>query len=358
MAVDRTIGGCLMLGIIANSWRRTPATPVLSFTEAFDVFNTVGMTVSAWNEVDLSVYGVPANAVCSFIVANDEQNAATIMGIREVGSTLTRSTLLARSEAFGDAFECHTMWVLADAASKIEVYAPAADVDNLYYLIGWWSSAVSFTERWDIYDPMVSVVNTWQELTITNASANELIHFSITNSDTTVERVVGVQEVGSSPASTLLSLAKPVDGENHWGRTLNVDVNKKVEVYGGSTTTLILYDGGGINGMTFTSSNTVFNSEHIASVDDTWVTWTVDPSIPVGSIVEVSCTNNTDVVPRRVGARSVGSIINRRLFIHRSLTTAGKTTAIFYATVDANNQIEVWADTLANVRFRISGWFS
>jgi hypothetical protein len=90
-----------------------------SYTEALISFQATGS--GAWEEKDLSGDGVPANAECEVLMYNSSTSQQKEAGVRAVGSGLARKIDL--HEAEGGGVTPQTMTVVANAQSKIEIYA-------------------------------------------------------------------------------------------------------------------------------------------------------------------------------------------------------------------------------------------
>ena len=105
----------------------------LSYTEKMQEIAASG---TGWRTYDLSSYGVPANAICEFVISNSNASYEREGGVRSVGSGLERRFDLHEAEAGGrDHVALH---VNVDASSQIEGYAENA-TDIKFVLVGYWS---------------------------------------------------------------------------------------------------------------------------------------------------------------------------------------------------------------------------
>ena len=105
----------------------------LSYTEKMQ---EITPSAVGWQTYSLSGYGVPSNAVCEFVLSNDNVGVEYEAGIRAKGSSLERRFDLQEAEAGGRTFV--TVHVKADVNSQVEGYAE--NTTNVrFILIGYWS---------------------------------------------------------------------------------------------------------------------------------------------------------------------------------------------------------------------------
>ena len=104
----------------------------LVYIDKADSWAAVG--TGAWEEKDLSGYGVPAGVVCEIMIINASQNDEYEGGVRATGSSLSR--LVDLHEAEGGGLSVVTMHVMSDSNSKIEQYAENSNIS--FALIGYW----------------------------------------------------------------------------------------------------------------------------------------------------------------------------------------------------------------------------
>lgn len=329
------------------------------FNETMDTFDTVGMTATAWNTVDLTTYGVPANAVCVFICSNDDANDFWLMGVRRVGSAINRYFLHTEGESGGASH--NTMWVKADASSQVQVYAAKAHTELTYSLIGWWESAVGFTERLGSIGFLTNSTTWWDE-DIFGANANDIVTVLASLGILANQISVGIREpdlIATTTDTILLNETEDTASEaNHWSRTVQLNANKELSIYHGiSPGSFSYFDLGAITGVTLGQDNDIWNAQHTATGTSAWETWTLDSSVPLGSVVEVTCQHFTIGSEALIGVRGGGSSLTRYVDIHEAEGSATScNTAVFLATVDSNRQIEIYTgDNTAF--FRIAGWF-
>jgi hypothetical protein len=111
------------------------STPPGSYTATGGVNGQLAASAS-WQAVDLTPFGVPADAVAQFVITNDSEDSANGMGVRATGSSLNRLLDLHEAEAGGA--DIATMQVKVDGSSQVEWYAESGDTDLFFYPVGWW----------------------------------------------------------------------------------------------------------------------------------------------------------------------------------------------------------------------------
>jgi hypothetical protein len=111
------------------------STPPGSYTATGGVNGQLAASAS-WQAVDLTPFGVPADAVAQFVITNDSNNSQNEMGVRATGSALNRLLDLHEAEAGGA--DTATMQVKVDGSSQVEWYAESGPTDLYFYPVGWW----------------------------------------------------------------------------------------------------------------------------------------------------------------------------------------------------------------------------
>lgn len=120
---------------VLGSWISPPGTYREPDPDALQVTSS-----SAWESLDLSVRGIPADAIVQFAVANRKQNRENLTGLRRVGSSLDeRGFELHEAEDGGGDFV--SLHVRLNEASKAEGFAEEENADTLFYPAGWWDLA-------------------------------------------------------------------------------------------------------------------------------------------------------------------------------------------------------------------------
>ena len=117
--------------LLAGYWSTPPGT----FTESF-VNTGEPLTAGAWLDNDLSAFGVPEFATVQMALSNAEGGTGNVLGVRSLGSTLSRSIYLHEAEAGGEDFA--TVHVRTYRASTLQWYEALSGKKSRYYLLGWW----------------------------------------------------------------------------------------------------------------------------------------------------------------------------------------------------------------------------
>lgn len=118
------------------------STPPGTYTEKFSDIGSPTAD-STWEDVDLSVFDVPADAVTEIALVNTANVAEHTMGVRANGSSLGR--LLDLQEAEDGGGDYGRMNGTADAASTIEFYHQDVSDAHQFTLIAYWESDVLLT---------------------------------------------------------------------------------------------------------------------------------------------------------------------------------------------------------------------
>jgi hypothetical protein len=339
------------VGIVADSQVRVSSSSVSLFTEVFQT-----LTISpngGWNLIDLTSFGVPANAVCVILVDNSRSNRQNRIGVRSVGSSTNRDINLVEAESGGRSNA--TFIVQSNANSSIEI-KPTTTTYNHATLLGYFNSTIGFNDRWKSITPSNST--TYLPFTINNASANDVATIVTIYKETAVTGLVGIRSTTDTDTTTIELNEAESGGHVFWSRTVNLDASKNCD-YVKEKTNCVFRDSGSWTGITFTSSDSVFAINYVPTSLNTWQTVTVDSSIPVGATIEVTMFNKYNLNEYNVGVRKVGSSLHRVVDIHEAeKSSSSVNTYTDYVEVDGNNQIEMYAESTAQTYMKINGWFT
>jgi hypothetical protein len=90
-----------------------------------------------WETIDLSGFGVPADSIAQFVLANENQGSENNMRVRAVGSTINnRALLLHEAEAGGS--DLGTLHANVDSSQQVQWAAQQGATGGLFYPVGWW----------------------------------------------------------------------------------------------------------------------------------------------------------------------------------------------------------------------------
>ena len=332
----------------------------IEFTNLMQTFVGGDYTAATWTTIGLSTYGVPADAVCIFITGNDDANDFWNQGVREVGSSLSRFVPLTEGESGGASWA--TFWVQADASSQVQIYTEESNNAQTFSLIGYFSPEVTFTERFD------NVISGWTQVeaikTLSNPAANDLINIMMGNTNTAVAQFIGCKEYSDVASNGYIHSINEAEagGGEYYNRSITLNASKQFKVRAASTTTMVAYDMGTISGMTYVGleDSALTGNEYTASAASTWVSTTLgntEYTPQEGDIVEVICRLKSIGTESLVGVRDTSeTALNRYADVHES-ESGGATFVVLYATVDASDQIDLYAELNTSVTFWITGYF-
>ncbi len=116
---------------VVGYWTAAPGT----YTEKISDVGSPAMD-GIWEDLDLSGFGVPADAVAEFALADTTADKNMDMGVRANGSSLAR--FLAIHEAEDGGADFGRMHVAVDGSSTIEFYHEKVSETHTFYLTGYW----------------------------------------------------------------------------------------------------------------------------------------------------------------------------------------------------------------------------
>ncbi len=116
---------------IVGYWSTPPGT----YTEAQDALGSASSD-QTWEDLDLTSFGVPADAIVQIAMANESGSSENRIGLRLKGSSQERVLDLQEAESGGN--DLATMHVNADVSSTIECYHEDVSDGHQFYLMGWW----------------------------------------------------------------------------------------------------------------------------------------------------------------------------------------------------------------------------
>jgi hypothetical protein len=169
----------------------------VDFTERFDQMEPSSQ--ATWSNTSLSGYGVPANATTQFLMSNTDPNWYCDLGVREVGSSLSR--LIRVHEPEGGGNTTYTNYVKADNSSQIQLYHQYLSTPDRYsYLLGYFGSSIDYVELWTEISDSTDGAFEDQDLSAYLDQDGRVINMLVFNEETTAENNIGVRG-GDSSAS-------------------------------------------------------------------------------------------------------------------------------------------------------------
>ena len=112
------------------------STPPGTYTEHGGAHGQVS-TLMNWETVDLTSFGVPADSVAQFVLANENAGTENAMLVRAVGSTINNRGLdLHEAESGGS--DLGTIHANVDTSSRVQWAAEQGATGGRFYPVGWW----------------------------------------------------------------------------------------------------------------------------------------------------------------------------------------------------------------------------
>ena len=130
--------------------------PSIDFTEKFDVI-TNSPTTGAWTTIDLSSLGVPDDAVVCVLCEHKTDEITNNIGIREVGSSLSRYLNLHEPERGGSTSA--VMHIQADSTASIQYYTE--DSGSVFTLLGYYGSNIDYAEEFVLHNS--NTTTAWED---------------------------------------------------------------------------------------------------------------------------------------------------------------------------------------------------
>jgi len=342
-----------------NNWKgdvwsfTTEVIPVpAEYTERYDEWSVP--TESTWLTKGLSGYGVPANAVVEIGIRNSNTSAERNAGVRAVGSSLDRKYALHEAEDGG--WDVMTFHVQANASSQIEYYGDD-DVQNKFYLLGWWSIG-TYVEKDQSFD--APTTGAWGDVSLSGygVGANQYCEIMIRNSDTSNENWVGVRKNGSS-LDRMVQLQEAEDGGRDMVTMIvQADASGTIEAYREDTTSDNKFY---LMGYWTTPPGTYTEKFVNVGKPANSATWedknASSYGVPANAVCEMvfghGDTGNEDTM----GVRKNGSSLSRLFNLHEP-EGGGRDIGRMHVTADASSIIEIYfSDRSDTGEFYLTGYW-
>ncbi|MGI9258462.1 MAG: LamG domain-containing protein, partial [Gammaproteobacteria bacterium] len=291
-----------------------------------------------WETVDLSTYGVPADAVVEVAVMNNNGNRENWAGVRAVGSSLERRFLLQEAEGGGN--DVVVMHVQADSSSQIQTYADRTN-NIVFILLGYWTG-VTYVETFDSFSAGAN--DTWREhnLGTYGVGANQVAEIVMSQTSTSIEWLVGTRRSGSSQQRKVPLHEAEGGGVDAVTMLVEADASSIVEVYAEANSVVDFH----LVGYWSTPPGTYAETGGVhgqATVSASWETTDLSSfGVPANSIAQFVLSNERDANENSMRVRATGSTINTRgLDLHEAESGGGDLGTI-HVKVDGSSQIQ-WA---------------
>ena len=327
-----------------------PGTP--GYTELHAPWSATA--VDTWEPVDLSGFGVPANAVVEVAVLNADDGKQQWGGARAMGSTLDRRFQLHEPESGG--VDAITLHVQADAAGRIEHYSSKTG-DVTFVLLGYWTGA-TYVERFDSFKAGASA--SWRDVSLTGfgVGADQVAEIAAVNDNTGSERYAGLRRNGSGLDRRLALHEAESGGIDAGAIWVATDAGATIEAFAESDGDIDFYLLGYWNSPpgSFTEAAAILPGAPASS--GAWDN--VDLSglgLPADAVAQILLANTLTGAETEMGVREVGSSLDRVLDLQEA-ESGGNDFGTMHVVADAAARIE-WYDEQAvgGLRFLLTGWW-
>lgn len=307
-----------------------------------------------WETVDLSGFGVPANAVVEVAITNSNTDNERWAGVRAQGSALQRGLLLHESEDAG--VDVLVMHVQLDDNSLIQHYADRT-TDVTFTLLGYWTG-VDYAERFSLFD--IKGKNKWvvENLSDNGLEPERVAEIVVANTNTNRERLIGLRAVGSSLPRLFDLHEAESGGVDTLTLMVETDTSSRIEVYAEADKEIDFYvvgfwsrapgsytELGGVSGQVVAAAS--WQAVDLSSF-----------GIPADSVAQFVITNDSDAGANNMGVRATASALNRRLVLHEA-ESGGSDAATLHVEVDGSSQVEWYSQAGSADRFFYPvGWWA
>jgi len=294
----------------------------------------------SWEVMDLSIYGVPADAVVEIAILNKKDKEELWGGLRAVGSGLDRRVEL--NEAENKGFDAVTMHVQADADSLIEYYAEK-DKEISFVLLGYWTG-VSYVEMFSEFTANTS--NGWIAEDVANdgLGANLVAEILIMNTSESNEQLAGVRRQGSGQERRFELKEAEAGGVEALTMMVNTGAAASIEVFAESNADVDFQVLG------YWSSppgayNEIGGSSGQVNTDATWKATDVGGfGIAAGAVVQFVIANASDSSKNKLGLREYESNQVRVIELQEA-ESGGLDLGSMHVNVDEESRLEWYAQS-------------
>ena len=326
------------------------------YEEVFAEF--VSPQKKAWRDIDLSgsPYNVPANAVVEVAIYNKSTGKEREGGVRRNGSSLNRKIDI--HEAEGGGKDLVVMHVQTDDSSVIECYSEKTNKVQ-FYLLGYWTTG-TYEELWSSFETDHDEGHgEWasESLSSHGVPSNKIAELVVFNTDSGKERETGMRESGSS-------LNRRVDIHESEGNGEEM-VSMFVKTSSSASATIDVYNEDHndlefvVLGYWSTPPGTYTQAFATVSAPSGSNWANVDLSstgAPAGAVAHLLLENYTQNNQLQVGARAVGSSIDRWFELHEAESGGGDFMPI-HVELDGSSIFE-GRKSSGSARYRVIGWWT
>ena len=169
---------------------------------------------------------VPNGAVMDVIVFNKSTVGARLAGVREYGSSLTRTIDVCETRGSGAIGNGAFRFLVTVNSGVVQCYAENYN-DISFVVVGYWLNR-TWVEQWDVLTVGSADDNAWFTLTLSNG-ANKCHDIIVTN-DVNYVRAAGSREVGSSH-DRKQSCTQSSGGKSGCNFFTNANASKEIQVF-------------------------------------------------------------------------------------------------------------------------------
>ncbi len=187
------------LSVIIESGQVTVPTEPL-FVEKSVPFEAT--LTNTWEAIDVfsPPFNVPSGSVVEIAMGNSDVSLARLVGVRTLGSSLERSIDVNSVKSDTTGWEYYSVHAQT-TSGQIEILAEVPG-DCKFILLGYWKQG-TYVELRSGGRNTPSSNNTWEQLDLSALGVSGVIaEIVCCNDDTTVERTIGVRQVGSALGRT------------------------------------------------------------------------------------------------------------------------------------------------------------
>lgn len=325
-----------------------------AYTEArADLQTTTG---NAWETVDLTVFGVPPDAVAEIAIVNTSDNRQRFGGVRSAGSSLDRRLQLHEAEGAGN--DVVSMLVQVGGSGNIELFADAPnDVD--FRLLGYWETG-SYIERIDIFASGTNSAWSSYSLATHSVPPGSVTDLAILNLSQNTEFTAGARSRGST-AARLFELHEAEGG----GRDMltvttraSSDASSAIEIFADATGAIDFYLLGYWSVPPGEFTEAFLQVPGSPGSSGAWESLNLQSlGVPGYSIVELALANGEQSAQAVLGARRYRSTLDRQLTLHEA-EGGGDDFGVLQVKTDGDARIEWFDSDISNDhRAYVLGWW-
>lgn len=314
----------------------------------------------SWQSIQTSGAGLQAATWHHIAVAFDggNDNVRLYLDGNELLNETTTLTPLVNSAdiLIGNSIFPGEVWpgVLDDV--RIYEYAiDAAQISDLY------SASIPpapsvYTQTYQPWSP--STADTWEiaDLALAGVPANAVVEVAVMNSSSTRENLAGIRVVGSPHDRRLLFHEAESGGSDIVVMHVQTDEFSRIETYAESVSDVSFVLLGYWTAGSFVEAMDFFGVSNNASWESVALS---DYGVPPGVTVEIVASNESADNEFSAGLRSAGSISERRVTLHEAESGGVDAFTMWVkAGSDASATIEVYSESVGDVEFYLTGYWS